>query len=102
MIGDESHCIAERQTPHGLWWRYRHSNSEPHETLLAAIRIAVTVAADEARERGKTYVVASASQPSPGVFVFAFDHPDASNVGISIMYELTPDGHCIRRKVTRH
>jgi hypothetical protein len=61
-----------------------------------AIRIAATVAADEARKNRKTYCVASTPQPSPAVYVFSCDHPDASNVAINIMYELTPQGRCIR------
>jgi hypothetical protein len=98
----ESDCITERQTAYGYWWCYQHSNDEPHETLLAAIRVAAEVAADKARESGKNYVVASTPQPSPAVYMFACDHPDPSNVGISIMYELTPEGDCIHRTATRH
>jgi hypothetical protein len=95
-------CITERETPHGYWWRYQHSNDEPHETLIMAIRITGEVAANEARKRGKTYLVASAPQPSTAVYVFAYDHPDASKAGISIMFHLTPDGACIPHKATRH
>ena len=66
------------------------------------IRVAGEVAANEARKSGKTYVVASTPKPSPAVFVFACDHPDVRNVGMSIMYELTPSGECIRKIPTRH
>jgi hypothetical protein len=45
--------ITERETPHGYWWRYSHSNDEPADTLTAAIMIAGDVAATEARRRGK-------------------------------------------------
>jgi hypothetical protein len=31
--------IMERQTEHGYWWRYEHSDHGPHDTLLAAIMI---------------------------------------------------------------
>ena len=102
MTVHELDCITESRTAHGYWWRYTHSNNEPDETLDMAIRVAAEVAADEARKTGRTYVVASMPRPSPAVYVFACDHPDAANVGISIMYELTPDGHCICRTVTRH
>jgi hypothetical protein len=80
---EKPHCITERQTAHGYWWRYTHSSGEPEDTLTTAIMIA----ADEARRRGKTYVVASTPEPSTAVYVFASDHPDASKAGISIMYQ---------------
>jgi hypothetical protein len=35
--GNASDCIIERETPHGYWWRYQHSDDEPRDTLLAAI-----------------------------------------------------------------
>jgi hypothetical protein len=88
------HCITERQTAHGDWWRHRHSYDEPDDTLTAAIVIAAEVAADEARKSGKTNVVASTPEPSAAVYVFACDHPDASQADISIMYQPTPDRHC--------
>jgi hypothetical protein len=47
-------CISERQTPFGLWWRYTHNSNEPSITLVAAVRVAASVATDEARKRGKT------------------------------------------------
>src|SRR5438874_3832365 len=48
-------CITERTDAHGFWWRYEHSDDEPHETLIAAIQVAGHVAATEARKRGTTY-----------------------------------------------
>ena len=56
-------CITEREDAQGYWWCYRHSPSEPAETFEMAIRVAGEVAAAEARRRGKTYIVASTSQP---------------------------------------
>ncbi len=54
----------------------------------------------------KIFVVASSPEPSPAVYVFAHDHPDASNAGINIMFEFTPEGERIRhpgiRAATRH
>jgi hypothetical protein len=100
--GSNRHCITERQTAHGYWWRYTHSDGEPRDTLTMAIMIAADVAAEEARKSGKTYVVASSPQPSPAVYVFACDHPDACKAGINVMYQLTPNGACIRRSATRH
>jgi hypothetical protein len=102
MFDNPAGCITERETPDGYWWRYRHSEDEPEDTLTAAIMIAGEVAAEEARRRGKTYVVASAPQPSPALYVFACDHPDAGKAGISVMYEFTPAGERIRRQATRH
>jgi hypothetical protein len=75
---NEGHCITERMTPHGYWWRYRHSAGEPQKTLDAAIMVASEVAADEARKAGKTFVVASVALPAAAVYVFAYDHPDAA------------------------
>jgi hypothetical protein len=98
---DNDHCITEKTTAHGYWWRYRHSQGEPQDTLTAAIMIASDVAATEARKTGKTYVVASTPQPSPAVYVLACDHPDAGNIGINIMYEFSPTGDCIRRPGAR-
>jgi hypothetical protein len=97
-----THCITEKNTAYGYWWRYRHPNDEPDDTLDTAIIIATEVAANEARKSGKTYVVASTPQPSPAVYVFASDHPDAGNHDISIMYELTPTGERIPHTATRH
>ena len=95
-------CITESRTDAGFWWRYTHSDGEPDETIEMAIRVAGEVAANEARQSGKTYVVASTPRPAAAVYVFAGNHPDAAKVGINIMFEFTPDGTCIRHKVTRH
>jgi hypothetical protein len=54
---DPADCIAEQQTPFGYWWRYSPSSpDEPDTTLVAAIRVAATVAEHEARKSGKTFV----------------------------------------------
>ena len=58
-------AITERETPHGYWWRYSHSDGEPADTLTAVIMIAREVAASEARRRGKTYVVARGRPAAP-------------------------------------
>lgn len=97
-----TNCITERRTPYGFWWRYTHAAGEPDETLVMAIRIASEVAADEARKSGKTYLVASTPRPTSAVYVFAGDHPDAARIDLNIMYELTPDGGCVRRSAIRH
>jgi hypothetical protein len=96
-----SDCITERETPHGYWWRYRHSDEESRDTLLAAIMIAGDVAATEARKRGKTYYVARAASGADAIYVFASDHPDAGNAAINVMFEFTPAGERIRRPGTR-
>jgi hypothetical protein len=99
---DQEHgCITTRQTHRGFWWRYTHREGEPSETLDMAIRVAGEVAASEARKSRKTYVVASTPSPAAAVYVFAADHPDAVRIDINIMYELTPAGGLIRRRVTR-
>jgi hypothetical protein len=95
-------CITERTDEHGFWWRYQHSDDEPHETLIAAIRVAGHVAATEASRRGKIYVVARAAGGADAIYVFAGDHPDASSAGINIMFEFTPEGERIRRPAIRH
>jgi hypothetical protein len=46
--------------------------------------------------------VASTPRPAAAVYVFPCDHPDAAKAGINIMFEFTPEGACIRHKVTRH
>jgi len=99
----EINCITERRSADGYYWRYTHSPGEPQDTLTAAIMMAVEVAAEEARNAGKTYVVASTPRPSPAVYIFASDHPDRSNAAINVMYELTPDGGRIQhRRTVRH
>ena len=76
-------CITERETPHGYWWCYQHSNSEPHDTLTTAIMVAGEVAATEARKGGKTYYVARAAFGNDVIYVFACDHPDACDASIT-------------------
>jgi hypothetical protein len=59
--------------------------------------VAFQLADAEARKTGKTYLVASTPLPSPAVYVFACNHPDARNPRINIMVEQTPAGERIRR-----
>jgi hypothetical protein len=87
-------CITERTDEHGYWWRYAPSQDEPGENLVTARRMAGDVASREARTGGKSYVVAS--QPSPAIYVFAFDYPDAGNGDTGIMAGFLPDGRRIR------
>jgi hypothetical protein len=61
---DQDSCITERETPDGYWWRYKHAEDEPQETLTAATGIALWVAADQARKFGKNYLVALNRPPS--------------------------------------
>ena len=98
--GNASDCIIERETPHGYWWRYQHSDDEPRDTLLTAIMVAGEVAATEARKRNKAYYVARAAYIDGGpdaIYVFACDHPDARNASINVMFEFSPAGERIRR-----
>jgi hypothetical protein len=67
---DGSDCITERQTEHGYWWRYEHSDDEPLATLEAAIIVAGDVAAEEALKSGKTYFVARAACGVDAIYVF--------------------------------
>lgn len=94
-------CITERETPHGYWWRYQHSEGEPEVTLTTAIMVAGDVAATEARERGKTYCVARAAAKPDAIYVFACDHPDARDASINVMFEFTPAGERIPRPAVR-
>ena len=64
------------------------------------VLVEIVIATDKARENGKTYLVASAPQPSPAVYIFACDHPDARNVGTTVMYQLTPAGERIPHTFT--
>ena len=99
-------CITERNTPQGYWWRYQHPRDQPKVEIETAICVAFQLADAKARQSGKTYLVASTPQPSPAVYVFACDHPDARNPGINIMFEQTPTGERFRhtgiRSATRH
>lgn len=88
-------CITEGQTEHGYWWRYAPSKDEPGENLVIALRLAAAVASEQARNSGKTYIVASVLQPSPALCAFACDHPEASNADIDIMFQFSPDGRRI-------
>jgi hypothetical protein len=105
MSGTDGHppaCITERQTDYGYWWRYTHSAGEPEDTWLAATGIAASVAAEEARKSGKTYLVLVSLEPLRAVFVFASDHPDTRNPDIHTALTGTPGGERIRHRVTRH
>ena len=98
-------CITERASAHGLWWCYRHPENEPDGALTTAIDMARVVAAQEALKSGRTYLVASTPEPARAVYVFASDHPDASNTGIEIMFEIERErgfeGSRRRRTATR-
>ena len=98
---NETGCITARETPHGYWWRYQHSEDEPQVTLTAAIMVADEVAATEARKRGKTYYVARAAAEADAIYVFACDHPDGRAASVNVMFEFTPAGTRIRRPGTR-
>jgi hypothetical protein len=88
-------CITERQTAFGHWWRYSPSTpNEPDATLVAAIRVAATVAKDEARNTGKTFLVTRSRASPAAVYVFADDHPDARRLDLTALYEVTPSGKC--------
>jgi hypothetical protein len=101
MTDYADNCIAERHTPHGYWWRYQHPRDQPSAEIESAICIAFQLADAEARKTGKTHLVASTPQPSPAVYVFACDHPDARNAAINIMFDQTPTGERIRRPSIR-
>jgi hypothetical protein len=84
--------IAEQQTEHGFWWRYTPSKDEPGQNLVIAVRAAAAVAAEQARNSGKTYIVAMGLHPSPAVYAFACDHLDTANPDMDIMFGFYPDG----------
>jgi hypothetical protein len=96
---DLARCITEADTQFGYWWRYEPALHHPNDAITALIHIAKIVADAEARKTGKTYLVASSPQPGPALYVFAFDHPDASNAAINIMYDCSPTGILTRRRV---
>jgi hypothetical protein len=94
-------CITEGQTEYGYCWRYAPAKDEPGENLITALRAASDVASEQARSSGKTYLVASALQPSPAIHVFACDHPDAGKDDTRIIFECLPDGRRIRHEDRR-
>ena len=104
MVRTKTGRITKRRAAHGYYWCYTHVRGEPEETLDIAIRIATMVAGKEDGRSGKTYVVAWTPQPSPApaVFVLARDHPELAAIAMSTMYELTPEGDCIRHQPTAH
>jgi hypothetical protein len=102
VSGDKPGCITERRTADGYYWRYTHSQGEPQEMLTMAFRIAVEIAAAEARNYSKGYVVAFTPRPVPAVYVLAHDHPALAAVAMTVMYALTPEGQCIHHKITLH
>ena len=102
FMPETTSCISERRDANGYYWRYTHSPDEPHDTLTAAIMIAAEVAAEEARKYGRTYVVGSTPSPSAAVFVLARDHPELAAIEMSILFEFTADGECIKHKARRH
>jgi hypothetical protein len=96
MTGSATKCISEYRDDYGYVWSYEHSDDEPHDTLVASIMIASEVASLEAAKDGKTYVVASTNAPPVAVYALPFGHPMVSKAALSVMYQLTPDGRCIR------
>jgi hypothetical protein len=94
--------LTVETTEHGYYACYDHPPDEPGETLDMAIRVAVEIAADEARNTGATYYVTSTPAPV-AIYVLRCDHPELSKTAMSIMFELAPSGDIIRRpKPTRH
>jgi hypothetical protein len=103
MVSTKTRCITERRDAQGYYLALPAvARRAPGETLDMAIRIATMVAGTEANRSGKTYVVASTPQPSPAVFVLARNHPELAAIAMSVMYELTPEGDCIRHQPTSH
>ena len=103
MSDSAANCISEYRDLYGYVWMYEHTPDEPHDTLVAAIMIAGDVAAMEAAKDNKTYVVASMDASSVAVYVLPFGHPMILKKAMSVMYQLTPDGRCIRTtKPKRH
>lgn len=91
-----SETVLAYYDEYGYVWRYEHSDDEPDDTLEAAIMIAGDVASTEAAKDGKVYVIAAASAPSVAIYALPFGHPMISKNVLSIMFQLTPDGQCIR------
>ena len=100
-IADFASSITEIDTDFGYWWCYEAAPHHPDEAITAMIHIAKVVADAEARNSGKTYLVASIPQPMAAVYVFACNHPDARDAAINVMLEYTPAGECIRRPAIR-
>jgi len=88
--------ITESTSPHGYSWRYDHSAHEPEETFEMACRVASCVAGDEARKCGHAYVVATTLSPR-AIYVFAKNDSELMTLAMEILYEITPEGECIKR-----
>jgi predicted Zn-dependent protease len=96
MTSSDANCISEHRDDYGYVWSYEHTPDEPHDTFVSAIMIAGDVAAEEAAKDRKTYVVALMNGPSVAVFALPFGHPMIVNRALSVVYQFTPDGRCIR------
>ncbi len=101
---DFASSITEIDTDFGYSWCYEAAPHHPHEAITAMIHIAKVVADAEARNSGKTYLVASTPQPMAAVYVFACDHPDARDAAITVILEFTPAGAWAAglRRAARH
>ncbi len=81
--------IAEMTTRHGYSWRYDHPADEPEETFDMARRVVATVAEDEVRKHGKSYVVAMTLEPR-ATHVFSCEDPQLAALAMEVLYEMTP------------
>jgi hypothetical protein len=99
--GCDFDCITERETPHGYWWRYQHSDDEPRDTLLASIQGGRRRRRHRSPQARQNACVARATSGADAIYVFACDHPDASNAAINVMFEFTPEGQRVRRPAIR-
>lgn len=88
--------IIDYHDEHGFVAIYEHTDDEPHETLLAATAMFMSLAADQAVKEGKTYVVASTTVPTRAVFILPFGHPLIQQRALSIMTQLMADGQRVR------
>jgi hypothetical protein len=95
MTGSATKPISDYRDLYGYVCVYEHTPDEPFETLYAVSKIFCEVAGMEAKKDAKTYVVALGTTPTV-IYALPFGHPMISKKALSIMYQVTPDGQCIR------
>jgi hypothetical protein len=92
--------VQKRRSTHGLEWMVElRPELRPfvsHAMFRMIINTSAQLAVDEARQSGKTYVLASSSVPCLAIYVLAAGHPRlASHPQMTIRYQFSPSGEII-------
>jgi hypothetical protein len=88
--------VHQRRAVHGFEWMVE-VRSFVNDALLRSLMVtSANVAAREARQSGKTYVLATSPVPSRAIYVLAASHPRlVSHPQMTTRYEFTPSGQMI-------